>query len=79
MGMTFEVRGGAKMTKDLTSPDGTTITVPPIEPEELDRIVLRCWPDRETLDRLFAKQGTIGMAAFRASSPGQGNTGGSGS
>ncbi|UCC68602.1 MAG: GNAT family N-acetyltransferase [Armatimonadota bacterium] len=48
----------------LTSPNGTPITVRPIEPEHLDRIVLRCWPDRDTLARLFAEQGTIGMAAW---------------
>lgn len=44
--------------------DGTPITVRAIEPPELDRIVLRCWPDREVIDRLFAEQGTIGMAAW---------------
>ena len=44
--------------------DGTPITVRAIEPTELDRIVLRCWPDRQTLDRLFTAQGTIGMAAW---------------
>ena len=48
----------------LTSPDGTAITVRPIEPEELDRIVIRCWPDRKTLRHLFTEQGTIGMAAW---------------
>lgn len=44
--------------------DGTPITVRAIEPTELDRIVLRCWPDRRALDRLFMAQGTIGMAAW---------------
>jgi len=44
--------------------DGTPITVRAITLAELDRIVLRCWPDRRTLDRLFAEQGTIGMAAW---------------
>jgi hypothetical protein len=44
--------------------DGTPITVRAIQPDELDRIVLRCWPERKTLDRLFAEQGTIGMAAW---------------
>ncbi len=48
----------------LTSPDGTPITIRPIEPKELDRVVLRCWPKREVLDLLFAEQGTIGMAAW---------------
>lgn len=48
----------------LTSPDGTLIVVRPIEPGELDRIPLRCWPERDALDRLFAEQGTIGMAAW---------------
>jgi GNAT superfamily N-acetyltransferase len=48
----------------LTSPDGTPITVRPIEPGELDRIPLRCWPDRKTLDHLFLEQGTIGIAAW---------------
>lgn len=48
----------------LTSPDGTPITIRPIEPGELGRVVLRCWPKREMLDLLFAEQGTIGMAAW---------------
>jgi GNAT superfamily N-acetyltransferase len=48
----------------VTSPDGTPIEVRPIEPAELDRVVLRCWPDRDALDRLFDEQGTIGMAAW---------------
>jgi GNAT superfamily N-acetyltransferase len=30
----------------------------------LDRVVLRCWPERAALDALFAEQGTIGMAAW---------------
>ena len=45
-------------------PDGTATTVRPIEPADLDRISLRCWPDRPIIDRLFADQGTIGMAAW---------------
>ena len=49
---------------EVTSPDGTSIQVRPIEPAELDRVVLRCWPDRDALDRLFDEQGTIGMAAW---------------
>ena len=48
----------------LTSSDGTPITIRPIEPGELDRVVLRCWPDRDALDRLFDEQGTIGMASW---------------
>jgi GNAT superfamily N-acetyltransferase len=44
--------------------DGTPIAVRPIQSSELDRIVLRCWPERETLHRLFTTQGTIGMAAW---------------
>ncbi len=48
----------------LPSSDGTPIEIRPIEPGELDRIPLRCWPERDALDRLFAEQGTIGMAAW---------------
>ncbi len=48
----------------VTSPEGTPIEVRPIEPAELDRVVLRCWPDRDALDRLFDEQGTIGMAGW---------------
>lgn len=44
--------------------NGRTIVVRPIQSDELDRIVLRCWPDRATLERLFADHGTIGMAAW---------------
>jgi hypothetical protein len=44
--------------------DGTPIVVRAIVPVELGRVVLRCWPERETLDRLFEEQGTIGMAAW---------------
>jgi GNAT superfamily N-acetyltransferase len=39
-------------------------TVRPIQPTELDRVVLRCWAGREELLRLFDEQGTIGMAAW---------------
>ena len=46
------------------TPDGSSLVTRPIEPADLDRIVLRCWPDKPTLDRLFAEQGTIGMAAW---------------
>ncbi len=48
----------------LTSPEGTSIVIRPIEPEELERIPLRCWPERDTLDRLFDEQHTIGVAAW---------------
>jgi GNAT superfamily N-acetyltransferase len=48
----------------LSSPSGTPITVRPIERGELDRVVLRCWPERDVLERLFQEQGTIGMAAW---------------
>ena len=47
-----------------TSPTDTPIVVRPIVPDELERILLRCWPDRATIDRLFMEQGTIGMAAW---------------
>jgi len=57
-------RAGKENEMVPTSPNGTLITVRPIEPGELDRVVLRCWPDQRTIDRLFAKQGTIGMAAW---------------
>lgn len=49
----------------LTSPDDIPITIRPIQLDELDRIPLRCWPaERETLLRLFERQGAIGMAAW---------------
>jgi GNAT superfamily N-acetyltransferase len=48
----------------LKSFNGTTITVRPILQEELDQVVLRCWPDRDSLNRLFTQQGTLGMAAW---------------
>jgi GNAT superfamily N-acetyltransferase len=48
----------------LISPTGTPISVRPILREELDRVVLRCWPDRDAIERLFTEQGTIGMAAW---------------
>ncbi len=41
------------------------IKVRPIRRDELDRIVLRCWPPkRNDVLRLFDRQGTIGMAAW---------------
>lgn len=40
------------------------VDVRPIELTEIDRIPLRCWPDGPTLERLFAEQGTIGMATW---------------
>ena len=39
-------------------------TVRPITPDEIDRIPLRCWPDRDTLAKLFMSQESIGMAAW---------------
>lgn len=47
-----------------TPPNRTLIRVGPILREELDRIVSRCWPEREAIDRPFGIQGTIGMAAW---------------
>jgi GNAT superfamily N-acetyltransferase len=40
------------------------ITIRPVGPREVDRMALRCLPDRGTIDCLFAQQGTIGMAAW---------------
>jgi len=40
------------------------IAVRPIAPDEIDRVPLRCWPDREAIAELFARQETIGMAAW---------------
>lgn len=39
-------------------------TVGPIEQSDLERVNLRCWPDRPVIDRLLATQGTIGVAAW---------------
>ena len=55
------------MKADPISPNGRPITIRPITAEELDRVVLRCWPDRATLERLFAAQSTIGFAAWHGS------------
>ncbi|UCH42423.1 MAG: GNAT family N-acetyltransferase [Dehalococcoidales bacterium] len=40
------------------------ITIRPITADEIDRVPLRCWPDREAIARLFTRQGTIGMGAW---------------
>jgi GNAT superfamily N-acetyltransferase len=40
------------------------IVVRPVDLTDLNRISLRCWPDRPVIERLFAAQGTIGMAAW---------------
>lgn len=40
------------------------ITVRPIAADEIDRVPLRCWPDREAIAGLFARQDTIGIAAW---------------
>jgi GNAT superfamily N-acetyltransferase len=48
----------------LTSADGRDIRVRPIAEDDLEWVPLRCWPDRETIDRLMETQGTIGMAAW---------------
>lgn len=48
------------------SQDTVPILIRPIGPEEMGHIVQRCWPERAILDRLFAEQGTIGMAAWEA-------------
>jgi GNAT superfamily N-acetyltransferase len=42
----------------------THVVVRPIGQEELDRVVLRCWPGRQALDALFREQGTIGISAW---------------
>ena len=39
-------------------------TVRPITPDEIDRVPLRCWPDRSAIAKLFMSQETIGMAAW---------------
>jgi GNAT superfamily N-acetyltransferase len=44
--------------------DRARIDVRPIEQADLECLPLRCWPDRASLDRLFTRQGTIGMAAW---------------
>ena len=48
----------------LISPTGTPISIRPIHLDELDRVPLRCWPERGILERIFEDQGTIGMAAW---------------
>ncbi len=48
----------------IESPKGRPISCRPIASGELERVVLRCWPDRASLERLFENQGTIGMAAW---------------
>ena len=40
------------------------ITVRPITPDDIDRVPLRCWPNSDTIAKLFSLQGTIGMAAW---------------
>jgi len=40
------------------------VQVRPIELGELDRVNLRCYPERDALGALFALQGTIGFAAW---------------
>jgi GNAT superfamily N-acetyltransferase len=40
------------------------ITIRPIIKDEIDRVPLRCWPDRQEIINLFERQGTIGMAAW---------------
>ena len=56
------------MGTDPTSPDGGLIDIRPIAPDEFDKMYPGCWPghgtDREALGRLFASQGTLGMAAW---------------
>lgn len=50
------------MVKEI--PHHTDITIHPITADEIDRVPLRCWPDREAIAKLFTRQGTIGMAAW---------------
>jgi GNAT superfamily N-acetyltransferase len=52
------------MNTKPASPAETPVVVRPIRQDELDRVVLRCWPGRDALDALFVEQGTIGMAAW---------------
>jgi GNAT superfamily N-acetyltransferase len=48
----------------MRSVSDSSIKFRPIAQRDLDSIVLRCWPDRRAIDRLFASQETIGMAAW---------------
>jgi len=51
--------------EDRKGSGGDQISVRPIWPKDVDRINLRCWPDdEEARERLFAQQGTLGMAAW---------------
>ncbi len=52
------------MPEDLCSRKTAPVSVRPIRPDDLNRIPLRCWPSRDIIERLFAEQGTIGMAAW---------------
>jgi GNAT superfamily N-acetyltransferase len=44
--------------------NGTAIEVKPIFADEVDRVVLRCWPDREAIGRILAYQDILGFAAW---------------
>ena len=52
------------MSTDPTPSREEPVVVRPIAQDEADRVVLRCWPERDALEALFAEQGTIGMAAW---------------
>ena len=42
------------------------ITIRPVYPEDLKKLVLRCWPEMETLKKVFHVQKIIGFAAWEA-------------
>ena len=46
------------------SPDGDVIEVRPIRRDELDRVLLRCLPDGNRIEKMFKTQGTIGIGAW---------------
>lgn len=53
------------MKTNPTGPDGTPIETRAIRQDELDCILMRCWPeDEQAIERLFGEQGTMGMAAW---------------
>ena len=52
------------MVKETLSLEGEAITIRPVYPEDLENLVLRCWPEMETLKRLFGEQKILGFAAW---------------
>ena len=49
---------------ETLSVEGKTVTIRPVYPDDLEKLVLRCWPEMEIIRKLFGEQEILGFAAW---------------